>query len=118
FFHRRISPLFPLGGSLNKTSGFPQSSGLITSFIFDNTPPDCTLANAEPTDLLPAGKSFRPVAVQGVPDEDGDAVAITITSIEQDEAVMSEGKKRHFRGDGIRIGTDTGLLRAGRGARG
>jgi hypothetical protein len=78
-----------------------------------NAPPDCSVADAEPSEVWPPNHSFTPVVVQGVTDEDGDAVVITITSIRQDEPVASPGGGS-FSPDALRVGTDTAQLRAER----
>lgn len=78
-----------------------------------NAPPDCSRADAEPTELWPPFHWLRPVGVQGVTDEDGDAVAITITSIHQDEPVASL-RSGHFGPDAAGVGSETARLRAER----
>jgi Bacterial Ig domain len=74
-----------------------------------NRPPDCSGAAASVTTLLwsPSG-GFVPVNVLGVTDPDHDAVAITITSIRQDEPTGANAP------DGTGVGTSTAQVRAER----
>jgi hypothetical protein len=82
-----------------------------------NAPPDCTFADAEPNELWPPNHSFSPVVVQGITDEDGDAVTVTLTAIDQDEPGVSQATG-NFSPDGQGVGSDTALLRAERAGEG
>lgn len=57
----------------------------------DNNPPVCDRAAANPAFVWPPNHKMVPVAVLGVTDPDGDAVAVTVTSITQDEPVNGLG---------------------------
>jgi hypothetical protein len=78
-----------------------------------NQPPDSTSAVASPSRLWPASHRYAKVSIEGVTDPDGDAVAITITGITQDEPLDSYGDG-HTCPDGAGVGTDTALIRAER----
>lgn len=57
----------------------------------ENRPPDCSAAVASPAELWPPNHKFVNVTVTGVTDPDGDAVAITVTSVRQDEPLNGLG---------------------------
>jgi len=57
----------------------------------ENHPPVCDRAAANPAFVWPPNHKMVPVAVLGVTDPDGDAVAVTVTSITQDEPVNGLG---------------------------
>jgi CSLREA domain-containing protein len=92
----------------------PQGAGCdIGAFELEqaaNQPPDCSLASATPDLLWPANNQFVPIQIMGVTDPDGDPIALTVTSIFQDEPV---GKKPHAP-DGRGIGTAMPEVRAER----
>jgi Big-like domain-containing protein len=73
-----------------------------------NRPPDCSHAAPSVTTLWPPNGRFVPVTVLGVTDPDGDPVAITVTSIRQDEPTGSNAP------DGKGVGTSTAQVRAER----
>jgi hypothetical protein len=79
----------------------------------NNTPPVCTEAAAGPDELWPPNHKFVEIGVIGVTDPDGDALAITIDSIEQDEPTDTFGDGK-FTPDGQGVGTDTAEVRAER----
>jgi hypothetical protein len=56
-----------------------------------NNQPICDAAYASPLRLWPPNHKFEPVEVLGVIDPDGDALAINVGSVVQDEPVDSEG---------------------------
>jgi hypothetical protein len=68
-------------------SGSANASVLLNDI--PNRPPDCTAVTAGPDTLWPANYRMRPVLVSGARDPDGDAVAMTITGVTQDEPVES-----------------------------
>jgi len=81
----------------------------------DNEPPACEGAFADPGDLWPPNHKWHSIAIGGVSDPDGDEVAVTVTSIFQDEPVDAKGNgdgKTCPDGDGV--GTGTAWVRAER----
>lgn len=54
-----------------------------------NRPPDCSAVTAAPVGLWPPNYRMRPVLLSGARDPDGDAIAMTITGVTQDEPVES-----------------------------
>ncbi len=56
-----------------------------------NSPPDVSSVYASPCVLWPPNGALVPIQVKGVTDPDGDPVSITITSIQQDEPVLTPG---------------------------
>jgi hypothetical protein len=81
----------------------------------DNRPPSCAAAKATPALLWPPDHDFVPVAISGVSDPDGGAVAIAVTGVRQDEPVSDDddddddGGGHHHRGtDGHRDCDDGG----------
>jgi subtilisin-like proprotein convertase family protein len=56
-----------------------------------NQPPDCSGAYASIDELWPPNHKYRGVTVEGVTDEDGDPITITILGIFQDEHVDALG---------------------------
>jgi Tol biopolymer transport system component len=56
-----------------------------------NGPPDCTGTVARPRTLFPANHRFRLVTLAGATDPDGDAIAIRIKRVRQDEPVTAKG---------------------------
>jgi hypothetical protein len=81
------------------------------------TPPDCSAAVADPSQLWPPNHHFIDVSVTGVTDPDGDAVTITITGITQDETVDCEDNGNPCP-DASGVGTSTAHLRAARAGNG
>jgi hypothetical protein len=92
---------------------FPVFSILNLHFFSPNRPPDCSDASADPTELWPPDLKFQDVSVAGVTDPDGDPVAITITSILQDEPLNGPGHGNTCP-DGAGVGTDIASVRAER----
>ena len=79
----------------------------------ENQPPDCSGAMASLDELWPPNHKFVGISIIGVTDPDGDAVAITITDIAQDEPLNTVGDGNTCP-DGDGVGTSTALLRAER----
>jgi hypothetical protein len=97
---------------VNAVQPFPAGEGDAFVIRIDlNQPPDCTAASASPATLWPANGRFIPVSIQGVTDPDGDPVAITITSVRQDEPL-------HGAVNAYGIGAPTVQLRADRDGKG
>lgn len=78
-----------------------------------NQPPNCDLAAPSVSELWPPNHQMTPVTISGVTDPDGDAIAISITSIFQDEPVNDAGDG-DTAPDGAGIGTSTAEVRAER----
>jgi len=78
-----------------------------------NAPPDCTAAAPSVRSLWPPNHKFHPIKVNGVTDPDGDPIAITVTSISQDEPLNSIGDGNTCP-DGSGVGSDAALVRAER----
>lgn len=75
--------------------------------------PDCSLAQASIELIWPPNHQFVPIDILGVTDPDGDALAITIDSIFQDESVDGSGSG-DTSPDGQGVGTTTAQVRAER----
>ncbi|HVL32629.1 MAG TPA: hypothetical protein VM600_03505, partial [Actinomycetota bacterium] len=82
-----------------------------------NQPPDCSAAAASLGQLWPPNHKFHSVAINGIIDPDGDAVAATVTSIHQDEPTSGPGAGPAAP-DGSGIGTSIASLRAERNGTG
>jgi hypothetical protein len=91
----------------------PVFSILNLHFFSPNHPPECDDASAGLGELWPPDLKFRDVSVAGVTDPDGDPVAITITSIFQDEPLNGPGHGNTCP-DGAGVGTDIASVRAER----
>lgn len=78
-----------------------------------NQPPNCDLAAPSVSELWPPNHQKVPVSIAGVSDPDGDAIAISIDSIFQDEPVDDAGDGSTAP-DGAGIGSDTAEVRAER----
>jgi len=78
-----------------------------------NRPPDCSAAVPSASLLWPPNHQMEPIAILGVTDPDNDAVAVTISSIRQDEPVndIADGNAAP---DGAGVGTSTASVRAER----
>jgi hypothetical protein len=59
--------------------------------VITNRPPDCTGAVAAEPVLWPPDHRYHPVNIVGVTDPDGDPMAITVTSVTQDEPANGRG---------------------------
>jgi hypothetical protein len=96
------------------TSG--ESPILYDLTIVSNRPPDCSMAQANPSCLWPPDNKLVPVNILGVTDPDGDSITITITSITSDEATATAkgaaGAKHAPDASGV--GTSTAMVRAER----
>ena len=73
-----------------------------------NHAPDCTAAAPSPARLWPPNNKFVPVAIGGATDAEGDALALIITAIRQDEPVG----KGNSAPDGKGVGAAAAELRA------
>jgi predicted extracellular nuclease len=82
-----------------------------------NGSPVCADAFPSRPILWPANHKMMPIKVLGVVDPENDPVAITITSIYQDEPVVGVGEG-NFAPDGAGIGTDRAYVRAERAGNG
>jgi hypothetical protein len=80
--------------------------------VLRNLPPVCSQASSNPAAILVPDHSMVDVAVVNVTDPDGEPVAITITSIRQDEPTNQIGD-RVFAPDGVIAGS-TARVRAER----
>lgn len=76
-----------------------------------NTPPDCSAAAATPEELWPPDHKMADISIAGVTDPDGDPVALSITSIFQDEPLASS-RGTDSCGDGAGVGTGMASVRA------
>jgi outer membrane protein assembly factor BamB len=97
--------------SVQNASGATVESNAVLAIW--NTPPDCGTAVAAPSELWAPNHKLNDISVAGVTDEDGDAIAVTIDSIWQDEPVETRGDGNTWP-DGTGIGTDTARVRAER----
>lgn len=82
-----------------------------------NRPPSCAGAAPSVASLWPPQHTFAQVGVVGLSDPEGDALAVTVTSIRQDEPVHDPGSG-NFGPDAAGVGTDTAQLRAERSGTG
>lgn len=94
------------------------SDGTVNVFEYtlvgsSNTPPDCSAAGPDSDEIWPPDHKFADVSVAGVTDADGDEVAISISSIAQDEPVEGLGDGNTCP-DGLGVGTSTASVRAER----
>ena len=107
-----------LGFQLVVGDGLAQSlsDDVIVTVQNVNDPPTCNLAQASPSRLWPPDHRLIPVSIMGVTDRDKDRVAITITSVTQDEPVNGLGDG-DTSPDAV-IQGDTVLLRAERSGTG
>lgn len=82
-----------------------------------NVPPDCSAAQATPGTLRLLDHTLGTVLITGVTDPDEDPVAITVTSIRQDEPVNGRGDG-NTAPDGVGVGSPLVMVRAERSGRG
>jgi len=82
-----------------------------------NVAPDCSAAQATPGTLWSPDHTLGTVAITGVTDPDNDPVAITVTSIRQDEPVNGRGDG-NTAPDGVGVGSPLVMIRAERSGRG
>ncbi len=82
-----------------------------------NGSPFCGDAYPSATNLWPVNHSFVDISVLGVTDPEGEAIAIVVNSIFQDEAVDAPGSG-NTAPDGMGVGTDTAQVRAERAGNG
>lgn len=78
-----------------------------------NHDPVCSAATSSITKLWPPNHKLRDVTINGVTDEDGDLVTITIISIYQDEPVKGIGSGKTSP-DGFGVGSSVAKVRAER----
>jgi len=85
-----------------------------------NHPPNCLAAHPSVAMIWPANKQFKPVNIVNLSDPDGDAVAVVIIYIYQDEPVkvLSFRELDTTSPDGLGIGTKTAQVRAERSGNG
>jgi len=76
-----------------------------------NAAPDCSAAAATPEELWPPDRKLADISIVGVTDPDGDAVALTITSIFQDEP-LANTRADDSCGDAAGVGTGMASVRA------
>lgn len=76
-----------------------------------NAAPDCSAAAATPEELWPPDRGMADISIVGVSDPDGDPVALTITSIFQDEP-LANARADGACGDAAGVGTGTASVRA------
>jgi len=76
-----------------------------------NTAPDCSAAVGTPEELWPLDRRMADVSILGVTDPDGDAVALTIISIFQDEPLANSYGPDSC-GDAAGVGTGMASVRA------
>ncbi len=99
--------------TFDRADGFDPTPVLYDITLLHNQDPDCSDAFPSIDHLWPPNHKFHDVTVEGVTDPDGDPVAITITSIFQDEPTDTFGDGA-FTPDGMGVGTDTAMVRAER----
>jgi dipeptidyl aminopeptidase/acylaminoacyl peptidase len=68
-----------------------------------NRPPDCSSVEVSSNDLWPPNHKFRAVQLTGARDPDGDALAISITGVTQDEPVGSTTDAQNAAGAAVRL---------------
>jgi len=54
--------------------------------------PECGAVRADPAELWPPNRALRAVSLHGATDPDGDAVALVVDSVTQDEPVVTKGE--------------------------
>lgn len=86
---------------------------VITVSPCENSAPECDTATPSQASLWSPNGKMVPINVLGVTDPDGDDVAITVTSIQQDEATNAKGSG-NTPVDGQGIGTSTAQIRSER----
>lgn len=101
------------------TSGGTGASPILYDLTIEggNEPPDCSAAAPSIASIWPPNHQFVDIQILGITDPDGDAVAVTIDSIYQDEPVDTYGDGS-FVPDGYGVGTDTASVRAERSGTG
>lgn len=89
--------------------------GCSSTCQIENEPPDCSAAEADPSELWPPNHKGVDISIVGVTDPDGDVVSITVDSISQDEPVLETGTgSGNTCPDAAGVGTDTAEVRAER----
>ena len=80
-----------------------------------NDPPACDGAFADPGQLWPPNHKWKSIGIGGISDPNGDDVAVTITSIFQDEPIDAKGNgDGNTCPDGAGVGTSSASVRAER----
>ncbi|MBW1843187.1 MAG: hypothetical protein JRJ05_02515 [Deltaproteobacteria bacterium] len=97
-------------GFHNKSGSYALTISLVPVSA-PNTPPDCSTAVATPEELWPLDHKMADVSIAGITDPDGDPVALTITSIFQDEPLVNSHGTESC-GDGAGVGTEMASVRA------
>jgi hypothetical protein len=94
---RAVVPALPVGDYLVVLRGGPGNDvGTLASAPLKileppNNPPLCIAAAPSVSELWPPNHKFSLVGIHGVTDPDGDAVAIRIMGVTQDESVLEQG---------------------------
>jgi hypothetical protein len=98
------------------TPGAPSATGaniytvsVLLNVQGTNSSPDCSHAEASPSQILSRNHKFVPISITGVTDTDGDPLTITVTRVTQDEPLGSG------RGDDDEAGGDGSIVAAARG---
>lgn len=102
---------YTLGFQVTDKDGASHRDTVVITVL--NRPPDCSAAQPSVSRLWPPNHQLRDVSIQGVTDVDGDPLAITFTSIRQDEPV-NDTADGNTRVDGGGLGTGTAKVRAER----
>jgi cysteine-rich repeat protein len=87
--------------------------GCSSTCIIENHPPSCGAASPSRAVVWPPNHQFVSIGIGGVTDPDGEAVAIRIDAIRQDERVVGHSCG-HTCPDGRGVGTATAKVRAER----
>jgi hypothetical protein len=82
--------VWAIDGAGNKSAA-RQFSVNITRTAATNANPSCSAVSADPNLLWPPNHKFVAIGITGVTDADGDAPAIAVTKIWQDESTMADG---------------------------
>jgi hypothetical protein len=107
----------------NVITEFTRNANVISEFsaikevtftpLLPNEPPNCLAAEPSLDLIWPPNNKFKGIEVKGVTDFDGDAIAIRIDRIFQDEPVATNGNGR-YTPDGRGVGTSKAWVRAER----
>jgi hypothetical protein len=77
-----------------------------------NQSPVCSEASPSIGELWPPNHKFVPITIENLSDADGDTLAVTITSIYQDEPLYDIGSGKKTTVDGRGIGTSIAEVKA------
>lgn len=108
-------PVVAVGVEIGGNPGYAR--GVDDIVLNQNQPPVCSGAKPSVATLWPPNHRWVPINILGVTDLDGDAVAITVESIYQDEPVKGTGSG-DTSPDGNGVGTPTAQVRAERAGNG